>query len=128
MASPNPKLFVGHGGHGFPPIHPGLKALSRMDWGKAMAPVPPWLRPPGYAPQAMPAWAFSKWAYKREIHNNFAFCVGQSYDGAVATVRRRRHFNNCLERISVGISFSLSYALLKFEHLCCCRSFSNAKR
>ena len=29
-------------------------------------------------------WDFNKWAYIGEIQYNFAFCVGQSYDGAAA--------------------------------------------
>ena len=29
-------------------------------------------------------WVFHKWAYTGEIENNFAFCVGQGYNGAAA--------------------------------------------
>ena len=62
------------------------------------------------------SWAFNKWAYRGEIQYNFAFCVGQSYDGAAATASERSGVTSIVQNES-ALAYCFHCAMQYALHL-----------
>ena len=70
----------------------------------------------------------SKWAYKGEIQYNFAFCVGQSCDGAAAMASERSGVTSIVQNESTfAYYFYCATHCQNLSASVAAKSFSNTK-